>query len=80
MPTKTQTCQRDGEEAVFSSHTLLRRRPPEGVAQMKGGSSHLKISRLKTSFTISNNLREISPRYTQPLGFQLSLGVVKSTI
>lgn len=77
MPTKKQPCQRDGEDTVFSSHTLFYRWPPEGVAQMKGGSSHLKISRLKIGFTTSNNLRKIPRRYTQLLGFQLSLEVVK---
>jgi hypothetical protein len=52
LPTKN----REGKEGKLPSSMPLYKLPPEGVAQIKGGSSHLKRSLLKVGLSTSNDL------------------------
>ena len=63
-----------GKEQKHSSSMFLYTLPAEGVAQIKGGSSHLKRSRLKVCLPASNDSTKggkIPPRCAWSLQFQM---------
>jgi hypothetical protein len=55
-----------GKEQKLPSSMSLYRQPPESVAQIKGGSSHLKNSGLKVGLPTSNNLIKKNPLQVYP--------------
>ena len=72
MPVKGWTCQKEreqaGNESKLLSSMFFKRLPAEGVAQIKGGSSYIRISVLKVDFPTSNDLnkKKNSHMCTQP--------------